>query len=292
MNDSRKLYRLFTLSTLCLTLVLSFVRTAALLFSFDRTVGYLQKGGLSTLLYIVVILFLLSAGVYAFLAKKAAKQQLLAIAPDAASSHLSVRLCSVLAAVTFALAGLWESLAGQSADTPALLRVLGASLAIIYFAIPQKNKTFLLGLGPIAYFVFVLVTEYFDWTVPMNSPIKLMQQISAVCIMLLLCAEMMQFAGKSRPERYTVCTALAVFFGLSNGLSLIPALVAGGIVRTDYVLHAMPALAIGAYAMVRLLQNCEIILPAPAKEIDQPCPEEEEKTESSQDLPTTNNEEN
>ena len=298
MNDSRKLYRVFTLSTLCLSALFLVVRTAALFFAFDRDVGYHESGILSTLLYIVAVLFVLGTCVYVFAASKAAKKQLLAVSPDLASSHLSITILSILTAVAFAFVGLWESLAGQPADTTAFLRVIGAAPAIVYFAISKKDKTFLLGLGALVYFVAVLVSEYFDWTVPMNSPLKVMQQIAAVCAMLYLCAEMMQFVGKDRPHRLTACAALAAFFGLANGASLLLAFIVGGIVRIDYAIHAIPALAVGVYALIRLLNSRESSLPAPAKEEpveagpNVPAPEESEHSNVPEDLPTTNDEEN
>ena len=156
----------------------------------------------------------------------------------------------------------------------------------------------LFAFGALVYFVAVLVSEYFDWTVPMNSPLKVMQQIAAVCAMLYLCAEMMQFVGKDRPHRLTACAALAAFFGLANGASLLLAFFVGGIVRIDYAVHAIPALAVGVYALIRLLNSRESSLPAPAKEEpveagqDVPAPEESEHSNFPEDLPTTNDEEN
>lgn len=296
MNDSRKLYHVFALSTLCLSALFLILRTAALFFAFDRTPGYHESGILSTLLYIVTVLFIFGTCIYVFTASKAVKKQRIAVSPDLASPHLSITICSILTAAAFAFVGLWESVAGQSADTTAFLRVIGAALAIVYFAIPKKDKTFLLGLGALAYFVAVLVSEYFDWTVPMNSPLKVMQQIASVCAMLYLCAEMMQFVGKDRPLRLTVCAALAAFFGLANGASLLLAFFVGKIVRTDYAIHAIPALAVGAYALIRLLHCRETSLPAPATnaeaEQNAPTPEETEHPDIPQDLPTTNDEEN
>ena len=282
MNDSRKIYRAFALATLGLTVVFTLLRTLALLFSFDKAVGYHESGILSTLLYIVVALFVLGAGAYIFIAQKNARTQHFALAPDPTSAHVSVRLSSAMTAIVFVTVGLWESLVVKSSDTSALLRVIGAALAILYFAISKKQKIFLTGVGAHVYLFFALVTEYFDWTVPMNSPLKLMQQISAVFAMLMLCAEMLSFVGKDRPLRLTVCTAAAVFFGLCNGISLIPALIVSGIVRSEIVIHALPSLAIGIYALTRLLQVTVVSLPAPAPENEQSDTPSSQETESSE----------
>lgn len=308
MNDSRKLYHVFTLSVIGAATLLPVLRTAALLLAFDRGVGYHGKGVFPTLLYIAAALFLAGVVAYVFTAKRISREHRLALSPDAAVSPLSVCLSSVLTALAFAAAGLWESFRAESFDNVALLRVIGAALAIVYFALPRKSKAPLLSIGAHVYFFFVLVSEYFDWSVPMNSPIKLMQQIAAVCAMLALCAETLELAGKNRPLRFTVCASLAAVFGLSNGISLIFTLFTSGIARTDQVVHALPVLAVGAYFLTRLLHPREVSLPAPPEKAEEPSASKTakgneegdhpnatadgESAEIRKDLPTTNQEEN
>jgi hypothetical protein len=125
------------------------------------------------------------------------------------------------------------------------------------------------------YLVFALVSEYFDWTVPMNSPIKLMNQAASIFVLLMLCDELLALGGKARPLRSTVCTTLSAFFGLTCGLPMLVAVLGKGVIETTYLIHTIPSLALGIYATARLLRPCEIewIPTAKCPEQDPPAPE-------------------
>lgn len=275
MNDSRKLYRVFTLAMLGLTIAALSAHTAVLCFAFDREPGYHANGVLSTLLYILIALGLLCSVAYLVFAKKATKQQLIGFAPTPGSPSLTVYICSLLVAASFITALVWELCFGSLADTPSLLRLIGAVFAVIYFALPKKKNFRLFGLGAHLYLVFTLVSEYFDWTVPMNSPIKLMNQAATICVLLMMCDELLALGGKARPLRSTVCAALSAFFGLTCGLPMLVAVLGKGVIETTYLIHTVPPLALGIYASVRLLHPCEIewIPTVKQSEQDSPSPE-------------------
>ncbi len=275
MNDSRKLYRAFTFATLGLTAITLAVRTAILCFTFDYTLGYHAGGILSTLLYILIVLGFACAVGYIAVAGKATKQQLRGFAPTPGSPGMPTYLCSLAVAATFVTVLVWEILSGNLTNSRSLSKCIGALLAIVYFSHPKKENVRLLGLGPHLYLVFALVSEYFDWTVPMNSPIKLMNQAATVCVLLMLCDELLSLGGKARPLYSTVCTALTALFGLTCGIPMLILAVATGAMETEYLIHTVPILTLGLYAAARLLYPCEIeIIPRKKhpKE-DSPAPE-------------------
>ncbi len=272
MNDSRKLYRAFTFATLGLTAIAFVVRTAILCFTFDYVLGYHAGGILSTLLYILIVLSFVCAVGYIVVAGKVTKQQLRGFVPTPGSSGMPTYLCSLTVAASFVTVLVWEILSGDLATSPSLSKCIGALLAIVYFSHPKKENVRLLGLGSHMYLVFALVSEYFDWTVPMNSPIKLMNQAATVCVLLMLCDELLSLGGKARPLYSTVCTALAAFFGSTCGIPMLISVAANGAMETEYLIHTIPILTLGLYAAARLLYPCEIEIIPHKKHLEQDAP--------------------
>jgi hypothetical protein len=294
-NDPRMLYRRFILGTAGLTALATLLRTLALCLFFDRAVGYIDSNIFSTLLYITLPLMVLWCAGYALLAARGEKATLLAIAPDEASASPVVRYTALGCALTFVGAMLAELLLFGFDGTPSLLRYLAAIAATLYFTLPKTGGSILLGLGIPLYAVTALASEYFDWTVPLNSPIKLMQTAALLSTVLFVMVELNHLNHTRRSVRYTVCAALSLFCGLSNSLPLLAAALAGGIVKPAYLIHALPALAVGLYAAARLLASHEIDLPEPTKEseAEQATDEQTEDKQSidSQDAPTLTSQE-
>ena len=270
MNDIRTLYRRFALGVTLMTLIAALLRVPALCLFFDRTVGYCDPNVFSTLLYIVVPLFLFLCAAYVILMRRCEKAQQTTVAPHAAAKTKTVLIASILAALVFVGVAAWEAVNYTATSYEALLRIVGALLAAVYFAVPNKQKVMVLGLGAHLYCVFVLVTEYFDWTIPMNSPLKTMQQAAMIAVLLFMTVELNHLNDTRRSIRYAVCAALALFFGFSCSISFVAAYPLGGIVRTDVLVHSLPALAVALYALARIFSYHVIDIP---NEQEQP-PEE------------------
>ena len=300
MNDTHTLYRRFALGVTLMTLIAALLRVPSLCLFFDRTVGYCDPNVFSTLLYIAVPLFLLLCTAYVILMRRCEKAQQTTVAPHAAAKTKTVLIASILATLVFVGVATWEAVNYTATSYEALLRIVGALLAAVYFAVPNKQKVMVLGLGTHLYCVFVLVTEYFDWTVPMNSPLKTMQQAAMITALLFMTVELNHLNDTRRSIRYAVCAALAVFFGFSSSISLVAAFPLGGIVRTDMMIHSLPALAISLYALARLFSYHTIELPvdqkedqineaenAPAEQGCEQSPQNEERDTAAPDEPTS-----
>ena len=255
MNSPRTLYRRFALSAATLTTIMVLLRAPALCLFFDREVGYYDANAFSTLLYICLALLAIGCAAYATWAARFQKRHLLACAPDVQAATPIVCCSSWLVVAAFLPAIVWEIMTYQATDFPALLRMAGALIAIVYFILPNKQQTMAAGLGVHLYCVFCLVFEYYDWTVPMNSPLKLMQQAAILAVMLFLTVELNHLNGTHRPIRYTICAALAMTLAIPNALSLIVAAAVGGIVKTEYLIRSLPVMAVGLYAAARLFND-------------------------------------
>lgn len=292
-NDSRILYRRFQLGALGLTIFAALTRVLSLCFFFDPSVGYVDAGIIPTLLYIARALFPVWCALYAFAALRLEKKTLIAVAPNEEAATPALRYASFFCAVALIVSMVAElSMCGFSGKA-ALLRYLSAIVAAFYF-IPRSRRSITAGLGVVAYTICAVAGEYFDWTVTLNSPIKLMGQAALMSAALFILAELCHVNHTRRSVRYTVCAALSMFCGFTNGLSLGVAALVGGIVKPTYLLHALPPLAIGLYAALRLFAGHEIILPEPALEADEEATAESEQTTESPAPPTqpTQEEEN
>lgn len=291
----RKLYRCFSLGVLGLTALAVLMRTLSLCFFFDRSVGYVDKGFIPTLLYITLPLFVLMCLAYGFLASKSEKAERIAIAPDEAATTPFIRAASLLCAVTFTGVAVVELLVFGVDGIASVVRYPAAIIAALYFALPLQKRLLPAGLGVMAYAVSAVASEYFDWTVTLNSPIKLMQEASLMAATLFILVELGHVNHTRRSVRFTVCTALALFCGVTNGFSLVTAALAGGIVKPEYLLHALPPLAVGLYAAARLLACHEIAIPEPQEESEEEqapaVPPEGEATLDNANAPTTTSQE-
>jgi hypothetical protein len=265
-NDPRTRYRQFVLGAAGLTALATVLNTLALYLFFDRAVGYVDANAFSTLLYITMPLMVLWCTGYAIVASRSEKAARIAVAPDEASTAPTVRYATLGCALTFVGAMLAELLLCGFDGTLSLLRYLAAISATLYFALPKTSRSILTGLSIPLYAIATLANEYFDWTVALNSPIKLMQTAALLSAVLFVMAELNHLNHTRRSIRYTVCAALSLFFGVTNGLPLLAAALAGGIVKPTYLIHALPPMVIGLYAAARLFASHEIALPEPPKE--------------------------
>jgi hypothetical protein len=210
-------------------------------------------------------------------------------------------------AIVFVAAMVWECLGASQADTSSLLRALCALAAAVYFGTRAKKRFAAFGIGVHGDCVFSVASEYFDWTVPMNSPFKIMQSAALVSVMLFMLAELSIRANRTTsPARFGVTAALATVFGITNGIAMITAAIVGDIAPTGYIVRALPSLAIGAYALARLysVANAPAIpldplIEAPTSDVaqEQENPDEEQVQAPAsprpeiQESPTTNREE-
>lgn len=252
MNHSKLLSHLAHAAALSAGLGALFFSLAIAL-HFDRTVGYLNRNAFSTLLYIILSLFALVCLATAVGLRKRKGDTAPTAAPDLAAGNRASRLCSLVAAIAFVAAMAWECIGAAQTDIASLLRALSATAAAVYFGAKAKKRFAAFGIGVHGYCFFSIATEYFDWTIPMNSPIKTMQAAALVSAMLFMLAELSIRADRATTlTRFGVTAALATVFGITNGVSMITSAIVGDIAPTGYVVRALPTLAIGAYALTRL----------------------------------------
>lgn len=234
-----------------LTALASLFRSLAFATAFDHSVGYFNTGVFTTLLYITVALALSGIAVFGWSAYRSGAQQLACPARNERSSLL--RVCALAAAALLALAAVRDVRSFlDGASTLVLVRALGALLAVPYFILPSGKRVLGLGLGTHLYCLLVLIEQYFDRYVAINSPLKLMQQFALIAFMLYLTLEMYAALGTKRPVRTAVLGLLTVFLCVVNGASCIVAGIVGNIIPRNYLMSATVLLALGLYTAARL----------------------------------------
>ncbi len=258
LHDSRALYRLLTGVVLVFALIALVLRALALCLYFDRAVGYFNTNIFSTLLYIGFAAILLCLIGYTGFLYACTDVSCPLSDITATTERLSIRLGRYAVALVFLGSCIYELTAFSSTPNGreqylALARILLAALSALCFVLRPRTEHLSLLSCPILFCVVVLGSEYFDWTISLNSPLKLFQQFTLLAAAMFLLTEMQSLYGK-RPLLFPAIPSLCAILGISNGGSLlIAALVADGIVRTDVLVHSLPTLILGIYAGIRLL---------------------------------------
>lgn len=248
--------RAFGIGFAALTLLAALLRSLAFATAFDSVVGYFDANIFSTLLYIVIAMAVAGAIAHAVIIPRVSRTELRLI-PDTAKGSALVRLGGLLVALAYAACAAYElmTVLAVGADVYTLLFLASSLLAIPYFLLPPTKVTAWFGLAAPAFCILSLITEYFDRYVPMNSPIKLMQQCTALAIVLFLLTEFNALAGNPQPKRALPLGYLAAFFAISNGVSSIVAALTDAAIPLHYVVRAVVMLALGLYVAARLAQT-------------------------------------
>ena len=250
MNHSKIFLRLAHATALAAALC-TILRSLSIALYFDRSVGYLARNPFSTLLYIVLALF---AGLCLVCVVSLRKGNAIgATILDLEAASTPSRICALATAAVLTLAVVWECLGLHTVDTLSVFRLLCALAAALYFGSQANRRFAAFGLGAIGYGFGAIALEYFDWTIPMNSPIKILQSMAMLVMMFFMLSEVSMRAQRpQRPARFAVVAAASALLGITNGASMITAAIAGDVIPAGYVVRALPTLTIGAYALARL----------------------------------------
>ncbi|MBO5897621.1 MAG: hypothetical protein J6R04_01290 [Clostridia bacterium] len=239
-------HRVFGLLIAALTLAATVVRSLGFVLAFDRSVGYFNNGLLSTLFYIILALIPVAAIGYALLVRRAVPMPMESTTLVRSFSTSSVGALTVLIALN-----LW-SLVSNGPHTLTLPLTLVAALAIPYFATSRATAPIWSGISAVICCVLCLVVEYFDASVTINSPIKLMHLLAFLAIALYLLTELFALAGAPKPRRALPLAAVAAAYGIIGGISHVVAALMKDIILLDYLARALVLFAFGLYAAARL----------------------------------------
>lgn len=217
--------KLYFLSTIILTLLLSGLRTACFFTSFEQDVGYFSSTPLTlitTALYVLSTLWCLAAP---FLFQRNAT-----LVPENSIGHAviskitgSILLFSGLCILIGSLAKTFPVAGG----TAALLPILGISAVLSSaFFFTDGARTEKLGTAHAAFgfavlvflFAFLFFT-YFNMYVTINSPIKNALQLSILSALFFLLSEIRGSIGRPRTRLSAALSPLCAFFCVPTAVS-------------------------------------------------------------------------
>ena len=126
--------------------------------------------------------------------------------------------------------------ASNSDDKNSSLTAIALMLLLVSFAfsfaysvrfLPKYNRTFALvtGIGRIVFFLYIITTLYFDLSVELNSPFKLIVQFGAVAGMIQTCADIRGAISGVTKRAYVAAKALSMTFGALSFVFILVAFV-------------------------------------------------------------------
>ena len=147
----------------------------------------------------------------------------------------------------------------NGAPMPVMLASVFLLISAIYFALAwfpsmqKKTETAVLGLFVPPAAVLLISLTYFDFFVPLNSPVKLHFQLSTVLFILFSVYELRALIGKPRPRAYFALAMLTVFFSSVSSVPQIVAYLGGKLTGYPTFLYAIFSLCILIYTVGRLI---------------------------------------
>lgn len=264
-RDKRLAIYLLVLSAFtaaCVTL-----RTVALFMHFNSADGYFTKKGVITAASVVLIVAI--AFIISYLVFGNAREKLIT------DFHTPTTYVPAgLAALSFVFLAreLIAGIADSSADaaparrTIAIIAAIAAIVSVVYFFLNEylgsrySEKRAFFGLAPVIFLVLYTLYLYFDVTLPINSPNKLIDQFAFVASALFFCSEVRISLGREKWRFYAV---LGFAAALLSAYSSIPSLIiyfatiasdSGAVVISNSISENAVTLSIFIFSALRVAQ--------------------------------------
>ena len=251
-NTPRRLLRVWGISLLSVTALAMILRCLNLFLFFDRNIGYYRAGAalpvIERVWMAVVSLLIVLGGSFLFRGKTV-------IYPSEGSR--GIRIASILCALSF-VAYTVICLNGNENSSwtfrPLLvLSIIAAAYFLLHTAADEIGALprFITALAVILWLLFSLSTAYFDILTQMNTPDKLLFQVSCVMGMLFAVSELRTLISKPNPVIYFLAHGAALFF---MGAYAIPSLLAGAfdvLTKPEWFYASIPMTGFFLYLAVR-----------------------------------------
>ncbi len=252
----KKPFALVLAATLLLSLFGVVLRTILLFTSYDAALGHFEEGALSDLLF--PLLFVIAAIFYAafgFLMRAELDK-------NEHEGTVAVTFASAFAAIT---AGVWFfaslPLAFSAGSTMEgvfgvlmLLSSVGLSLHFLLVALGTDSHTLRVfsAVSAILFCVFYILHAYFDTSFVLNSPIKILDQLTLLCFALFFIAECRFFFGTAHNAVYLPIAMLASTLAAADSIPALLYALKSGEPLSGSVMHDFLVFALFLYAGARL----------------------------------------
>lgn len=231
----------------------------ALLNGYLPTTGHFAESVFSDVfLPLLYILGVVSFAVFGFLFRSSLTNRQM-------SGALPVFFASGFAALGFAvwLFSFALDFFGKAHTTPAtlfgILLMVFCVLAILYFiananpTAPSRTTAVLLGMGVVLFFLSYAFFAYFDLTFALNSPIKLLDQVTVIAAMLFFLVELRFSFGATSEAVYVPVCMVTILLSGAGGIGALIYNAVDGLPLVVHVAHDFLLLSTALYATARLV---------------------------------------
>lgn len=140
----------------------------------------------------------------------------------------------------------------------ALLTVCSAISVVYTIAVElpklrqKADVTVFLGFFAMIASILIVAYYYFDASIEMNAPLKIMLQMGLLCIPLYFTAELRYLIGEARPRSFLMLSVWLISMSSLSAISLPIAFFTGKLTRTDYLVGAILVLCMALTALMRI----------------------------------------
>lgn len=258
MEKSKKILKIYTAVFVVLTLLGLVLRFAALYTEYDADIGYYKTGALLPMLFhaLCFVAFVIALSLIPLLPKKTL--------PTALPCNTAVRAVAVIQLVItlgMAVYLIYPAFSGAArVSAVSIVCVIAALFSLVYFAlvisgkaVSEKKGSVLFGYALIIYVLMILANSYFDFFTTMNSPNKIILQVSLMSIMVALLFEFRSILGISLARGYAAFTLYVMFITAVTSIPGIVLFIGGVFTKPVYFASSFVILGFLIYFKVRYI---------------------------------------
>lgn len=245
------------------------LRCISLFKFYDASIGYYVKGAILPMAFHIlsVVTVAMAALLIAFLRKKNEDQF---IFRETAKGCIPVGAAFGAAGVASYVIYALISLSGEKqpvigsvqtnkvGEIVSIMSLVFGVLAVIYFVLVLVGKTsggdkhVIFGYAVILFVLMVLAKTYFDFNTTMNSPNKLLVQVTLMLFMLYFLYEFRFSLGNSAPGMYAAASFAAFYYASVCAIPGIIGFFAGVLRKPEYLICDFLALGLAFYIGSRI----------------------------------------
>ena len=225
----KRLIYVYTLLSWILTALALVFRVFARVYSYDSAIGYFEAASLfPTLHYVCLALVALLSGSALVLFRRyeipetvpsGMKKTCVMERIGAAVGGISMLVVSISTAVFYYSANV---LSPTGFTLFGLLTAICSVFFFLFFWVSSavgKILHIFSGFTLVLHFVYILAATYFELYTPMNNPVKVLLQLTAVSAILYLLSDLRFYLGIARPVRHIATSTLFLSFSTVTVLS-------------------------------------------------------------------------
>ena len=263
-KSHKKIICVYTLLFFTFTVLALLFRMLARVYAYDADIGYFKSGALFPILHFcaLFLIALLALSALFLFRRSTIPEELLSKMKQTCVIEKSAAIFGGLLMTVVSLSTLlfyWVS----EKITPSAFTVIGllsAFLSIFFFLffwIPSaigKATHIVSGLLLVLHFVYILVSSYFELYTPMNNPVKVLLQVTAIAAILYLLSDLRFYLGSPRPSAYVAFATAFLGFAFVSTASIGMFEVQFEAYTALYRLYNLACLALLIPAAVRLVR--------------------------------------